>query len=135
MIALFCGTVVMFGVIKGVHEGITMYNPNPRKHPWYNWYHRIENLRDITAVIVGALFMGAAGDGVTLWTKWVVYGALLLCWENAELYYRGTRFDIKESDYRENFLGLNIILSKSMTNIAHVSRIVISIMLFCMGCL
>lgn len=133
MIYLLCGIVVLFGLIKGVHEGITMYNPNPRKHPWYDWYHRIENVRDITAVIVGALFMGATCDGMTFWTDWTIYGALLMCWEHAELFYAITRFDIKENDYRENFLGLNIILSKSMTNIAHVSRIVISIMLLCMG--
>ena len=86
--------------VRGLAEGITMYQPGPRLHPWFAAYHQIR-------VLEIALLAGLA---VTLWRArkklgWLwLAGLSVAAWECFELSYLCAR--LGQAAGHENILGL-----------------------------
>ena len=90
---------VAWQAARGVAEGITMYQPGPRAHPLFDWYHQIR-LVEIVSLCAACWFLF---DGHL--TEWVFLAGLsIAAWEAFELAYLSAR--LGQAAGHENVMGL-----------------------------
>jgi hypothetical protein len=114
---------LIWGIFRGIDEGIDMHQPSNKIHPWYNHYHKFVNGRDISAAITG-VFIGIALMFSGIYpTNAVLLAGIIFNWEIFELAYSYTRNNVFIPTY-ENFLGIGWIVPDDFVLSVHVARIV-----------
>lgn len=110
--------VVAWSFLRGIKEGMVMFKPGVRDHPYFRYYHLFGY------AIIGLGFISA----ITIWGEYDLFAGLaLLAWELFELGYSYSRYRvfIPES---ENVLGF-IQIGKVPVRILHITRALIGIAL------
>lgn len=115
MKALFVLAAALYASLRGLAEGITMFKPGPREHPWFRWYHQLrigEALGLMASVFLALKFK------VTFWT---LAGTLFIAWELTELGYALAR--LGQSPFgHENILGFWTVDSIPLVLFLHAAR-------------
>ncbi len=84
---------------RGIAEGITMFQPGPRMHPLFDWYHAVR-VAEIVSLCGACWFLF---DGCLM--NWLFFAGLsVLAWECFELSYLWAR--LGQAAAHENILGL-----------------------------
>jgi len=121
MIYLLCLAIALWGVFRGIDEGIDMHQPSNRVHWWYRHYHMITNLRDIFAFTVGAAAILSIHDILTLSGLFIILSAFPLAWQIVESSYAYTRYSKIVPDY-ENLMGRGIYIKDGDVLALHIAR-------------
>lgn len=125
---------VAWQAARGVAEGITMYQPGPRAHPLFDWYHQIRLVE--IATLCGAcwyLFDGhLTGRHVDPRAITLLTGVVILAWEAFEVGYLWAR--LGQARAHENVLGL-FAISGTICAVVHLARLTFGLALTIGGCL
>jgi len=113
---------IIFGVSRGIKEGMVMHKPGVRDHPWYKFYHRISALVFLSA----GLFFIVLSKYYTVFDKLMLIGVFILLWQLFESSYSITRFN-KLFPRTENVFGLGFNIKGGGVTVFHVIRFIISL--------
>ena len=95
---MLAASFLLFQFLRGIMEGVRMYQPGPRLHPWFPWYH----IADVGTMVMLA---GSVYFAVQSFPGWLFFAGLsILAWEAFELSYRWARRG--QAAAHENILGL-----------------------------
>jgi hypothetical protein len=101
MLSLGLFLLFFYSSIRGIGQGIEMYLPSNRIHPWFGWYHWIR-VAEALALIAATIAVREAYLQVL--NIWLVCGVFFLCWELFEMAYAKAR--LGQCREHENVLGL-----------------------------
>ena len=121
---IFAIMVLFYGFLRGTEQAIVMHFPNPRDHWRYEYYHRLDILKELTLILIG-IRLYLMQNSITFM---YIMGVSILLWEVTEFTYYYTRYRKSEFDgwfpNYENFFGTGLYLNRPLTRILHVSRLV-----------
>jgi len=118
-------TATIWGLFRGLREGIVMYQPGPRVHPWFCWYHAVETLEIVSLILCTLLFYKYTNP-------LYLASAALLSWESFELAYAWGRRG--QAANHENVFGIFAVNGDAVT-VIHLARVLIGIGLLIGGML
>ena len=121
MIYLLCITIALWGVFRGIDEGIDMFTDGNKVHWWYRHYHWFPNLRDVCGLLVGALAVIVGRDLIQRSSVFLLLGSLILMWQLFENAYSYTHIKRFIPDH-ENLLGLSLYVWDTDVLSVHIAR-------------
>lgn len=111
--------LLAFSSMRGLNEGIVMYQSNARQHPWFAFYHLMR--------VLEYGFFAAFVYFIPAMDAWQIAAALLLAWEVFEAAYCHSRRG--QADNHENILGIFPVDGAVAVVIIHIARTVIGLAL------
>jgi len=121
MIYVTCFLIALWGVFRGIDEGIDMFPAGNKVHWWYRHYHWFPNIRDLLGCCIGA-FLVMTGRDLLQWSSaFMLSGSLVIMWqlfENAYSYSHTKRF----LPDHENLLGLSLYVWEKDVLHVHIAR-------------
>lgn len=126
MIYLLCIIIALWGVFRGIDEGIDMNKPSNREHRWYKHYHWFPNIRDILGICIGGCAVYIGRDLLQWSSVALLFGSIVLMWECFELAYSYTRYQsfIPAS---EHIMGAGIYVYGKAVKIVHAVRLALAV--------
>lgn len=111
--------LLAFSAMRGLNEGIVMYQSNVRQHPWFAFYHLLR--------VVEYGFFAAFVYFLPALNGWQIAAMLLLAWEAFEAAYCHSRRG--QADNHENILGIFPVDGTVAVATIHIARTVIGLAL------
>lgn len=121
MIYLTCLLIALWGVFRGIDEGIDMFPAGNKSHWWYRHYHWFPNIRDIIGLSIGACLVMTGRDLISLSGVFMLSGSLVLMWQLFENAYSYTHLKRFVPDH-ENILGLSLYVWDTDVLLVHIAR-------------
>ncbi len=110
--------LMLAGLFHGINEGMDMYQPNPRDHWWFEFYHRLYIVEALLILWTGYMFFFG----------WWILPACILANRAFEISYGYTRYKRLFPDY-ENILGFGIYVYDMYARIWQFTWCIIGIVL------
>lgn len=108
---------LLYSFVAGTREGVIMYQPTNRVHPWFVWYHLLRPV-EVLELILGTIFLWTVREQV--WNVFLILGLLVLSWELFEISYRWAR--LHQCDGHENIMGIYVVDGEAPVRMLHIAR-------------
>lgn len=121
MIYVTCFLIALWGVFRGIDEGIDMFPAGNKVHWWYRHYHWFPNIRDLLGCCIGAFLVMTGRDLLQLSSISLLLGSIVLMWQLFENAYSYTHLKRLIPDH-ENILGLSLYVWDTDVLLVHIAR-------------